>query len=69
MSSIFFLKKSVLKRLDRTVYSDHWAVKGQVLLDIIIAVNGKMKASLWAFIVQLVKGYMSAYCVLKHFKQ
>ena len=46
MSSIFFLKKSVLKRLDRTVYSDHWAVKGQVLLDIIIAVNGKMKASL-----------------------
>jgi len=67
---VFDLKKNnVLKLLDRTVYSDHWAVKGQVLFHIIIAVNGKMKGSLCVFIVQLVKGYMSAYCVLKHFKQ
>jgi len=44
------LKKNlVLKLLDRTVYSDHWAVKGQVLLDIIIAVKGIMKGSLCTF--------------------
>jgi hypothetical protein len=66
MSSIFF--KSVLKLLDRTVYSVHWAVKGQALLDIIIAVNGIMKGSPYTFTVHLGKGYVPAYCVLKHLK-
>jgi hypothetical protein len=51
------------------MYSDHWAVKGQVLQDITVAVNGKMKGSLCTFTVQLVKGYTPAYCELEHFKQ
>jgi hypothetical protein len=49
------------------VYSDQWAVKVQVLLDI-IALEGTIKGSLCTFTVQLVKAYISAYCLLKHLK-